>query len=193
MSDEHQEPDEEIMPSSNHEESVLTVLNLSLVTFLVLLGLSMVAPENLLFHLELATTLNNMGVLMVETERPSDAENLFRESLKIRRQLVDRSTDYFLPGLPRVLNNLGILLRRMDQPAEAEKVYQEALSIREDLMSKEPRVYHQGLVQTLTNFQILSSETGKTTDVERLSNRLKEIGVEEIPQDEELCEEEEEI
>lgn len=150
-------------------------------------------PENLLFHLELATTLNNMGVLMVETERQMEAENLLRESLKIRRQLVDKSTDYFLLGLPRILNNLGILLRRMDQPAEAEKMYQEALSIREDLMSKEPRVYQQGLVQTLTNFHILSSETGKTTDVEKLSNRLKEIGVEEIPQDEELCEEEEEI
>lgn len=44
MSEENQEPDEEIIQSSDHDVSVLTVLNLSLVTFLVLLGLSMVAP-----------------------------------------------------------------------------------------------------------------------------------------------------
>jgi len=150
-------------------------------------------PENLLFHSELAIILNNLGVFMVETERPSEAGNLFRESLKIRRQLVDISKDYFLPSLPRILNNLGILFRRMDQPSEAEKVYKEALSIREELMSKEPRVFHQGLIQTLTNLHILSSETDKTTDVERLSNRLKELGFQDIPKDEELCEEEEEI
>ena len=44
MSEENHEPNEEIIDSSNQEVSVFTVLNLSLVTFLVLLGLSMVAP-----------------------------------------------------------------------------------------------------------------------------------------------------
>jgi len=44
LSDEHQELKEGIIPNSNYEGSVRTVLNLSLVTFLVLLGLSMVAP-----------------------------------------------------------------------------------------------------------------------------------------------------
>ncbi len=44
MSEEHKELEEEIIQSSNHDVSVFTVLNLSLVTFLVLLGLSMVAP-----------------------------------------------------------------------------------------------------------------------------------------------------
>jgi MFS family permease len=44
LSEEHHELVEEILPNSNHEGSVITVLNLSLVTFLVLLGLSMVSP-----------------------------------------------------------------------------------------------------------------------------------------------------
>ncbi|MFX1558969.1 MAG: MFS transporter [Promethearchaeota archaeon] len=44
MSDEHQKPDERIIPNSQYEGNVITVLNLSLVTFLILLGLSMVAP-----------------------------------------------------------------------------------------------------------------------------------------------------
>ncbi|MHA2209943.1 MAG: MFS transporter [Candidatus Thorarchaeota archaeon] len=44
MSEEYQESDAEILPSSNYEGGVFTVLNLSLVTFLVFLGLSMVAP-----------------------------------------------------------------------------------------------------------------------------------------------------
>ncbi|UCE10864.1 MAG: MFS transporter [Candidatus Thorarchaeota archaeon] len=44
MSEVHREPIETIESSPNHEGNVLTVLNLSLVTFLVLLGLSMVAP-----------------------------------------------------------------------------------------------------------------------------------------------------
>lgn len=44
MSEEHYELDGESTPNSKYEGSVITVLNLSLVTFLVLLGLSMVAP-----------------------------------------------------------------------------------------------------------------------------------------------------
>jgi DHA1 family multidrug resistance protein-like MFS transporter len=44
LSDEHLEISEEIDPNSEYEGSLITVLNLSLVTFLILLGLSMVSP-----------------------------------------------------------------------------------------------------------------------------------------------------
>ncbi|MHA2145871.1 MAG: MFS transporter [Candidatus Thorarchaeota archaeon] len=44
MSEEHQETVEEIISNLEYEGSVITVVNLSLVTFLVLLGLSMVSP-----------------------------------------------------------------------------------------------------------------------------------------------------
>ncbi len=44
MSEEHQEISDDYSSNTDYEGSVLTVLNLSLVTFLVLLGLSMVAP-----------------------------------------------------------------------------------------------------------------------------------------------------
>jgi len=44
LSEENQEPFEENIQNSNQEGSIATVLNLSLVTLLVLLGLSMVAP-----------------------------------------------------------------------------------------------------------------------------------------------------
>jgi MFS family permease len=44
LSEEYQESDEEIIPSSNYEGGTFTVLNLSFVTFLVFLGLSMVSP-----------------------------------------------------------------------------------------------------------------------------------------------------
>ncbi len=44
LMEENKEPFEDIFPNSEYEGSVITVLNLSLVTFLILLGLSMVAP-----------------------------------------------------------------------------------------------------------------------------------------------------
>lgn len=44
MSEENQELGEDNTPNSKYEGSVITVLNLSLVTFLILLGLSMVSP-----------------------------------------------------------------------------------------------------------------------------------------------------
>ena len=44
LSEEHQEPVEENLQNSNQEGSLATVLNLSFVTLLVLLGLSMVSP-----------------------------------------------------------------------------------------------------------------------------------------------------
>ncbi|MBN2228260.1 MAG: MFS transporter, partial [Candidatus Thorarchaeota archaeon] len=44
MTEEHTEVREDLIPNCQYEGSVRTVLNLSLVTFLVMLGLSMVAP-----------------------------------------------------------------------------------------------------------------------------------------------------
>ncbi len=44
MSEDYQEPDTIVMLDPATEGNLLTVLNLSLVTFLVLLGLSMVSP-----------------------------------------------------------------------------------------------------------------------------------------------------
>ncbi|MFW9787291.1 MAG: MFS transporter [Candidatus Thorarchaeota archaeon] len=44
MIEEQQDPNEDHSPNAQYEGSVVTVLNLSLVTFLILLGLSMVAP-----------------------------------------------------------------------------------------------------------------------------------------------------
>ena len=44
MSEDHQDPEVIVMPDPATEGNLLTVLNLSLVTFLVLLGLSMVSP-----------------------------------------------------------------------------------------------------------------------------------------------------
>ena len=74
-----------------------------------------------------ATALNNLAELLRATNRPGEAEPLYRRALAID----ERSLGPDHPDVARDLNNLAQLLRATNRPGEAEPLYRRALAIDE--------------------------------------------------------------
>jgi serine/threonine-protein kinase len=95
------------------------------------IGRSALGPE----HVQVATSLNDLGVLNRELGNVAEAEALLRESLAMRRRLLatnDNDIAITLVELARVLNDRG-------RPAEAEPLAREALAIRRNVYGDEHR------------------------------------------------------
>lgn len=80
---------------------------------------------------ELATVLNNLGVLFIATKRFKEAEKVLKEAVEIRSELADKDKKY-LDDLIESLNNYGILLKSRKDLDEAEKVFKKILEISKD-------------------------------------------------------------
>ncbi|MHA2380444.1 MAG: tetratricopeptide repeat protein [Candidatus Thorarchaeota archaeon] len=148
------------------------------------------SPE--LFLHRVATTLNNLSILLFETGETSEAESALGEALQLRRELIAKSPDQYQAGVGSTLNNLGILLKRTGRSQESQDAYSEAIDIGEDLVSKAPTVYHHELRRALCNYALLLSDLDSTDTLQKNMTRLKELGVESLPESEEWSEEEEE-
>jgi hypothetical protein len=106
---------------------------------------------------DLATTLNNLGILVAaDSNRHQAAETLFTESLEIRRKLAADNPSVYLPHVATTLNNLGNLVKiDSKRRQEAETLYTEALAIRRKLAADNPSVYLPDVAGTLNNLGIL--------------------------------------
>jgi tetratricopeptide (TPR) repeat protein len=98
-------------------------------------------------EIELARTLNNLGILHSAGNRMEDARKAFEEALKIRRQLAQQNPETYLRALADTLNNLGILYHDQNRVEDARKAYEEALDIYEDFAKKAPDRYGQDVVR----------------------------------------------
>jgi tetratricopeptide (TPR) repeat protein len=56
---------------------------------------------------DVATTLNNLGILHLDQNRMEEARKAYDEALTIRRQLAKQNPEAYLPDLAGTLNNLG--------------------------------------------------------------------------------------
>ncbi len=169
--------------ASEAEETLLEVLQIRT-------QLAQKSPE--LFLHRVATTLNNLGILLAETDRFSEAEDTLGEALQLHRELAAKSPDLHQHGVGSSLNNLAILLKRIGRTSEAENVYREAIDIGEELFLSAPTVYQQGLVKTLCNYALLLSDIDNADALQKTMTRLRELGIESLPANEEWSEEEEE-
>jgi tetratricopeptide (TPR) repeat protein len=99
--------------------------------FLTALRNARVFGSDKTMHLEdVATTLNDLGVLYSKTQRLKEAEEVYTECLAIERQLVKENVPipfflthqlpFHLPHLALALNNLGNVYRDEERPKEAE-------------------------------------------------------------------------
>ncbi|MHA1925206.1 MAG: tetratricopeptide repeat protein [Candidatus Thorarchaeota archaeon] len=148
------------------------------------------SPE--VFLHRVATTLNNLGIILFETGKTSEAAEALKEALQQRRELAGKSSDQHRPGVSSTLSNLAILLRRTGRLMDSEDAYREAVEIGEELVLKAPSGYQHGLVRTLCNYALLLSDIDEREDVLQMTmTRLKELGVESLPESEEWSEEEE--
>lgn len=116
---------------------------------------------------EVATVLNNLGLLLRTTGRYSEAQPVLRESLKLHRKILGNEH----PEVATSLNNLALNLHLMMDLESAEPLYREALSIRRRVFGEE----NTRVASTLNNLAALLHLKGDLEDAESLHRQALDI------------------
>jgi tetratricopeptide (TPR) repeat protein len=124
---------------------------------------------------DVATTLNNLGLLYSNTQRLTEAESSYVEALGIYRGLARQNAAAYLPDVAMTLNNLGLLYSNTQRLTEAESSYVEALGIRRELARENAAAYLPDVAMTLNNLAILYSDTQRLTEAE--SSYVEALGI----------------
>ena len=118
-------------------------------------------------HPKVAVDLNNLAILLKDTNRLDEAEPLMRRALAI-----DEGS--FGPGHPNVatdLNNLAGLLRDTNRLAEAEPMYERVVEIFEKSFGPE----HPNVATALNNLAGLLRDTNRLAETEPMYERVVKI------------------
>jgi tetratricopeptide (TPR) repeat protein len=105
-------------------------------------GLAADHPAVTAFRSSLALSHNNLGLLLGQTGKPTEAVAEYRAALAILQKLVADN-----PGIPEYRNclaaghtNLSVILCRLGRPAEARDGCDQAIALREALVREVPKV-----------------------------------------------------
>ncbi|MEI7636234.1 MAG: tetratricopeptide repeat protein [Syntrophus sp. (in: bacteria)] len=118
-------------------------------------------------HPDVATTLNNFGLLKCATGQYADAEPLYQRALDICEEAFGPEH----PDAAMTLNNFAFLKYKTGQFTDAETLYQRALSI----YGKSFGPDHPDFATTINNFASLKRDTGQYVDAELLYQRALNI------------------
>ena len=118
-------------------------------------------------HTDTAAALNNLALLLQDTNRLAEAEPLMRRVLAI----AEKSHGPEHPNVATVLNNLALLLQDTNRLAEAEPLMRRALAINEKSYGPE----HPDVARDLNNLARLLQATHRLTEAEPLYRRALAI------------------
>lgn len=99
--------------------------------------------ENLNLLLDLANSLNNLGVLYYEQEKYIEAELFFQRTLALRQELLGE----IHPHIASSLNNLAAIFASLRKYDEAEPLFTQALAMRQKLLGNR----HLSVASSLNN------------------------------------------
>ena len=119
-------------------------------------------------HADVATVLNNLGILDYLKGDSAKAERLFQRALTIREKALGGSH----PDVAAALNSLANLYSGRGDYVKAEPLYLRALAIREESLGAN----HPAVVASLNNLAILYGEKGAYGKAEALYERALAIG-----------------
>lgn len=111
-------------------------------------------------HIEVACSLNDLGVLLKAQGEYARARQMYKESLSIRRTLLGSSH----PDVAQTQDNLASLLSRLGHYARAESLYAEAIEIRRTLFGDQDPSVALGL----NNLAVFYGNQGRFAEEERL-------------------------
>ncbi|GEM_PF-450391 len=114
-------------------------------------------------HHNVATALNNLAQVFLNTNRLKDAEPLMRRALLI----AEKSYGPDHPDVAICLNHLVSILRAMDRLAEAEPLMRRALAIAE----RNYGLDNPNVASSLNNLALLLLDTNRLADAEPLMRR----------------------
>lgn len=124
---------------------------------------------------DLATTLNNLGVLHWNTNNLEQAEAEHKEALEIRRTLAQTNPQAFLPDVATTLNSLGVLHWNKNELEKAEREFEESLEIRRFLSQTNPQTFLLYVATTLSNLAGLHWKINKLEKAEREFEKALEL------------------
>jgi tetratricopeptide (TPR) repeat protein/predicted ATPase len=124
-------------------------------------------------HPDIATSLNNLALLLVSTGRYVEAEPLYREALAMRQEALPLGH----PDIATSLNNLALLLVSTGRYVEAERLYREALAMRQEALP----LGHPDIATSLNNLAGLLESTGRYVEAERLFREALAMRQEALP------------
>jgi hypothetical protein len=107
---------------------------------------------------DVAQLQNALGLLYAQTQRESEAEAAFEESLRVRSELAKKDPVKYQLAVAQTLNNLAILYRRTQRMAKAETEYRNALDIYREMAKWNPVESLTGALKTLANLGGLYDE-----------------------------------
>ena len=110
---------------------------------------------------QIASALNGHAVTMQAQGRVAEAEELFREALKIDRKTIGKTH----PDYSTHLNNLASVVQAQERVAEAEELYREALEIGRKTIGQGHPNYASGL----SNLALVVRAQGRYPEAETLS------------------------
>ena len=110
---------------------------------------------------DLASSLNNLGIMLSGLGRREEALEATKEAVEIRRRLAEDRPDAFLPDLAMSLNNLGISLSDLGRREEALEAAKEAVEIRRHLAANRPDAFLPDLASSLNNLGGRLSDLGR--------------------------------
>ncbi|MGF1986879.1 MAG: tetratricopeptide repeat protein [Nostoc sp. ZfuVER08] len=118
-------------------------------------------------HPDVATSLNELGVLYRLQGRYSEAEPCYMQALEVRCNLLGEEH----PDVATSLNNLALLYNCQGRYSEAEPLYIRALELRRRLLGQE----HPDVANTLHNLAFLYRLQGRYNEAERLCIQALEL------------------
>ena len=116
-------------------------------------------PDIYLYNI--ASTLNNLGMLLIDINEIEGAKDHYIEALKIFRTLAEKDSDKYLHNVANSLNNLGTLLGTINEIEGAKVQLKKALKIYRTLAEKNPDIYLPSIASTLDNLGVLLSDNNE--------------------------------
>ena len=124
---------------------------------------------------DVAGTCNNLAnLLSASPEGRKEAEALYREALKLYRNLSATNPSVYEPDVATTCNNLAILLAASPEGRkEAEELFREALALRRKQVRLVPGVYKLELVRVCRNLGRFLQSQGRTEEAAVLFQEAK--------------------
>jgi len=108
------------------------------------------------YNHSLACTLNNKGLLLVDTNRYVEAKSLLTEALVLKRKSVDMDSPGFTHSLMHTLSSLGSIYLKEGEFNQSNKLNDEFLTLSRQQVEEDPEYFYPYLATALSNSGILN-------------------------------------
>ncbi|MFM9700677.1 tetratricopeptide repeat protein [Streptomyces europaeiscabiei] len=154
---------------------ITSPLALRLTTVLAHADQQLVADDPAACEPDLARSLSNLGIRLVEAGRRGEALTPTEQAVVIWRRLAKADPAAYEPDLARSLSNLGIYLAEAGRRGEALTIAEQAVKIWRRLAADNPAAYGPDLARSLSNLGIRLAETGRRGEALTTEQQVVEI------------------